>query len=104
MTNREYLSTVLSKFNITDAEIDVIMLNQSIEPSEDVNDVRSLKIAVYNEFSNILPVANVSEGGFSLSWNFEAVKKWYSLLANELGLEDVLNDAQNSVSDASYIM
>lgn len=33
---------------------------------------------------------NVSEGGYSISWNMDAVKLYYSALANELGVENVL--------------
>ena len=33
---------------------------------------------------------NVSEGGYSISWNMEAVKLYYAALCNELGKENVL--------------
>lgn len=104
MTNREYLTATLSKFSLTENDVELIAINQEIYLDEDVSDVKSLKTAIYNEFSFVLPLANVSEGGLSISWNFEAVKKYYSLLAQELGLDDVLNDAQDSISNASYLM
>jgi hypothetical protein len=40
--------------------------------------------------SEILPVANISEGGFSLSWNMDALKMWYNALCKELGKENIL--------------
>jgi hypothetical protein len=33
---------------------------------------------------------NVSEGGYSISWNMDAVKLFYAALCNELGVENVL--------------
>lgn len=104
MTNREYLNATLSKFSISETDIELIAINQNILLDEDVSDAKLLKTAIYNEFSQILPIANISEGGFSISWNFDAVKKFYSLLAQELGLDDVLNDAEDRISDASYMM
>ena len=95
MTNREYLTATLSKFSLSETDVELIAINQEIYLDEDVSDVKSLKTAIYNEFSFVLPLANISEGGLSISWNFEAVKKYYSLLAQELGLDDVLNDAQD---------
>ena len=34
---------------------------------------------------------NVTEGGYSVSWNMEAVKLFYRALCNELGAPDVLS-------------
>jgi hypothetical protein len=33
---------------------------------------------------------NISEGGYSISWNMEAAKLFYNSLCSELGLENVL--------------
>ena len=33
---------------------------------------------------------NVTEGGYSVSWNMDAVKLFYNALCNELGKENVL--------------
>ena len=33
---------------------------------------------------------NVSEGGYSVSWNIDAIKLFYNALCNELGKENVL--------------
>lgn len=99
MTYREYITTTLSKFFISPDEIEVIMLNQEIAPDDDV-DPKVAKKAMYNEFSHILPVANMSEGGASTSWNMESVLLWYSLLASELGLPDMTKE-DNTIKDYS---
>lgn len=99
MTYKEYITYTLSKFYISPEEIDVIMLNQNIAPDENV-EPKIAKIAMYNEFSQILPVANMSEGGTSTTWNMEGVLLWYSLLASELGKPD-MTKKDNTIKDYS---
>lgn len=36
---------------------------------------------------------SISESGFSVSWNVEGIKKWYSYLCHRYGIEDELSDA-----------
>ncbi len=103
MTRKEYLMKMLSRFNVSEDDVDLIMINQNISIDGEIN-VKDLKTAIYNEFTQFLPLANISEGGLSINWNMETLKLYYSQLAKELGLEDLLNDRQNSVSDASYLM
>lgn len=91
MTYTEYFSAICSRFNFTETDIQILLLNQAAlipDPDEDV-DVNTAKRALYKEFSSMIPLYNVSEGGYSVSWNIEALKLWYSAIANELGLEDV---------------
>ena len=35
-------------------------------------------------------MCNVSEGGYSVTWNMEAVKMWYNAMCDELGIENAL--------------
>lgn len=98
MTYKEYITKTLNRFYVSPDDIEILMLNQSIDPEADV-DVHAAKMAVYKEFSSILPVANMSEGGSSVTWITENVLTWYSLLASELGMPDVMND--NTVKDLS---
>ena len=87
-TNREYLQAALSKFNLTADDIELIMVEYpNLEGSLDA---KACKEAIYSKFSAILPVANVSEGGFSVSWNIEAIKMYYQTLCNELGKPNML--------------
>lgn len=105
MTTREYLTATLSKFNVSEKDIDLLYVNQGIE-TEDL-DVNAVKLAIYNEFSSLLPLANISEGGLSITWNMDALKIWYSLLAKQLGKEDVLKSISGKdveVNDVSYLM
>ena len=101
MNYKEYLTATLSRFNLSDADIDLIIINQGLEGGE--LDVKTAKMAIFKEFSLILPLANISEGGLSISWNIDALKMWYSQLANELGEVDLLNVKSDTVQDMSYL-
>ena len=91
MTNIEYLTKSLSGLNVTESDIDIILLKSSLEAS-DTADVVACDTAVYNRMSVVLKgvMQNVSEGGYSISWNMDAIKLYYSALCNELGKENVL--------------
>lgn len=104
MNVREYLTATLSKFQLSPSDIDLIMINQGLTEEEPV-DVMTVKTAIYNEFSALIPVMDISEGSMSIKWNMAGLSAWYSLLAKELGKEDVLaslNAPDNSVNNASF--
>lgn len=77
--------------NLSPDDIEIIMVKAGID-GDGVADVTSCDMAVYNRFSVILGAIthNVSEGGYSISWNMDAVKMYYTALANELGMDNVL--------------
>lgn len=87
-TNRDYLQKALSRFNLSSDDIELIIVEHP--ELEGSFDVKACKLAIYNSMSAILPMANVSEGGYSVSWNMDALRIWYSALCKELGTENVL--------------
>lgn len=91
MTNKQYLTKALSGLNILEDDIDIVLLKASLDGEAEA-DVRACDVATYQRMSVILKrvMQNVSEGGYSISWNVEAVKLYYNALCNELGLENVL--------------
>jgi hypothetical protein len=91
MTNKQYLTKSLNGLNVSEDDIDVILLKSGID-GEETADVQVCDKAVYKRMSVILKgtTQNVSEGGYSILWNMEAVKLFYNALCNELGLENVL--------------
>lgn len=105
MNKETYLKKLLNRFNVSDDDIEILMINQNINGKEYVaDDVDDLKMAVYHEFSRLLPLADISEGGFSVKWNTEAFRMWYSALANELAMDDILNqDNSTEINDRSYL-
>ena len=91
MTNKEYLTKSLNGLNVNEDDIDIILVKAGLN-ADDVVDVKVCDVAVYNRMSVVLKgmLQNVSEGGYSISWNMDAVKMYYNALCNELGKENVL--------------
>lgn len=91
MTNKEYITKSLNGLNISEDDIDVILLKGSVDADAPA-DSRACDMAVYHRMSAVVKsvMQNVSEGGYSISWNMEAVKLFYVALCNELGVENVL--------------
>lgn len=88
---------------MTEDDIDIILLKSELDADADV-DVRGCDMATYNRMSVLFKAAllNVSEGGYSVSWNMDAVKLFYSALCRELGLDNVLY-ARPKVRNRSHI-
>lgn len=91
ITNKEYLSKSLGNLNVSDDDIDVILLKAGMDADAPA-DIAGCDLAAYNRFSVVLAsmTQNVSEGGYSISWNMDAVKLWYNAVCRELGKENVL--------------
>jgi hypothetical protein len=91
MTNKEYLTKSLNGLDVSTDDIELILLKAGIDGDLDV-DLSACDKAVYNRMSIVLKgmMQNISEGGYSISWNMDAVKLFYNALCNELGLENVL--------------
>lgn len=91
MTNKEYLTKSLASLNVSPDDIEIIMVKSDVDGDAPV-DTASCDMAVYNRFSIVLGAMshNVSEGGYSVSWNMDAVKMYYNALCNELGMENIL--------------
>lgn len=103
MTSGEYLTRLLSRFGLAEPDVEMILLNQNLS-AEETADVPALKAALYNEFTSLIPLADITEGGYSVKWNMESIKLWYSQLAKELGKENILDDmAGDEIRDASYL-
>lgn len=91
MTNKEYVTKTLNGLNISDDDIEIIMLKGSVDADAPA-DTNACDMAVYRRMSAVIKgmTQNVSEGGYSISWNMDAVKLFYAALCNELGVENVL--------------
>lgn len=88
-TNKEYLTAKLSKFGLSESDIDLIIIeNTSLSGSLDVN---ACKLAIYKSMTSILPTADVTESDYSIRWNLEVLKLWYNSLCTELGKDNVLS-------------
>lgn len=96
MTYKQWITTTLGRFNMTAQDIEMILVNQQQaipNPDGEVN-VRIAKTALVREFASIIPLANITEGGYSQKWKWEAIKAWYNLTCRELGIAPIDLDAK----------
>lgn len=97
MTVKEYISSKFQSFGIQVSEADLLdmPLNAKKELSDEVNrdaiDAISVAMARFIP-SLLLRATSISESGFSMSWNIQGIKDYYSLLCKQYGLKDELND------------
>lgn len=91
MTNREYLEKSLSGLGLSQDDYEIIALKSEIDLEGDV-DTKVCDNAIYNRMSVVLSATlqNITEGGYSISWNMEAVKLYYTSLCNEIGKPNIL--------------
>ena len=88
MTYKDWFLKTGKRFGIEAGDVELILLNQiELIPDEDATvDPKTAKPALVKELANVIPLANVSEGGYTVSWNMEAIKLWYKLTCGELGI------------------
>jgi len=88
MTYREWITATAKRFGATAEDVELILANQTalIPDAEADADPTTAKKALVAEFASVIPLANVSEGGYNVSWNWEAVKMWYDITCGELGI------------------
>ena len=97
MIVREYISSKFQSFGIQVPEADLLdmSLNAKVAIDDDVmsDNVDSISVAIARFIpSLLLRPTSINESGFSMSWNTQGVKDYYSLLCKKYGLKDELND------------
>lgn len=97
MTIKEYISNKFQSFGIQVSEADLLdmSLNAKMDLEEEVSQdgIGSVSVAMARFIpSLLLRATSISESGFSMSWNIEGIKDYYSLLCRKYGIEDELND------------
>ena len=97
MTVNEYISQKFQSFgiNLSEADLFDMCLNAKIsgedEMNEDCHDRVPVAIAKFIP-SLLLRATSISESGFSMSWNLEGIKQYYSFLCKMYGLKDELSN------------
>lgn len=97
MNVREYISSKFQSFGIQLSEAD--LLDMSLNAREDLDNevsqynIGAVSVAVARFIpSLLLRATSIGESGFSMSWNIQGIKDYYSLLCRQYGLKDELND------------
>lgn len=96
MTIREYISEKLAAFGkLSDADLADVGLDVNAEYSEaDAENVGKCICSIVEEKILAPYVSNVSESGFSMSWNRDNLAKYYLWLCRKYGItpnDDVLS-------------
>ncbi len=90
MTNLQYITSQLERFGLTETDMTAILIAQGLTPGDTAN-VPEVKQAIYGEIPLLIAgLQDVSESGYSIKWNIPGIKAWYTILAKELGKEDLL--------------
>lgn len=95
MTVKEYISDKFQSFGIQVSEADLLdmSLNSNASPDDEVTSTGAVSVAIAKFIpSLLLRATSISESGFSMSWNTQGIKDYYSLLCRQYGLKDELND------------
>jgi hypothetical protein len=102
MTYKEWIAKTAAKFQIGPDDVELILCNQStlIPDPEATVDVITAKKALCLEFATLIPLANIGEGGYSISWNWDALKFWYNGTCAEVGIVPI---GQSKIRDKSNI-
>lgn len=97
MTVADYIRGKFQTFGITVSEADLLELSLSsgISGEDEMNqqNIGLVSVAMAGFIpSLLLRATSISENGFSMSWNTQGLKEYYSFLCKKYGLEDTLSD------------
>ena len=97
MSIKEYISSKFQSFGIQVSEADLLDMSLNarvnIENDVDADVIDNISVAIARFIpSLLLRPSSINESGFSMSWNTQGVKDYYSLLCKKYGLKDELND------------
>lgn len=96
MTVNEYISQRFQTFGVQLSEADLLdmCLSSKISGEDEMNKDCYGRVSVaMARFipSLLLRATSISESGFSMSWNIQGIKDYYSFLCKKYGLKDELN-------------
>lgn len=91
MKIKEYIRQRFGTFGVHLSDAD--LLGITMEEGEVTEDnISKVEVAIVRYIPNLLLRPNsVSESGFSMSWDKQGMKDFYSIKCKEYGLEDLLN-------------
>jgi hypothetical protein len=95
MTVKEYITGKFQQFGIKLSDADLADVEIHVNPDEAYTQSNQkdayLAIALHIVPFYLLRAKSIEENGFSISWDNDALLKWYSWLCNYLDIDDSLN-------------
>lgn len=96
MTVNDYILQKFQTFgvNLSEADLFDICLNAKISGGGDERGLPNTGVGGNCEVhpSLLLRATSISESGFSMSWNIQGIKDYYSFLCKQYGLKDELGN------------
>ena len=97
MTVNDYIQKKFQTFGINLSEADLwdMCLNSKISGEDEMNEdcYGRVSVAIVKFIpSLLLRATSISESGFSMSWNIQGIKDYYSWLCKQYGLKDELSN------------
>ena len=93
-TITEFITAKFTKYgiNISVSELEYLGISFGFDPTETltVSNTEKAKLSIASMIPEILLMPNISEGGYSISHNYPGLKDYYSMLCDELGIENKL--------------
>ena len=99
MTIRDYISQRLTAFGATDADFAMLEASMPVDLTAEysADNDKDVHVALISALEPMLLAprrTNISESGFSVSWDFKGVGSWYRWLCRRYGVmpsEEVLD-------------
>lgn len=97
MTVREYITSKFQSFGINLSEADLIDISMSVNLDDEITEanrmdaLRAVATSVIPQL--LLRATTIIENGFHVTWDNDALLKYYAWLCDHLGIEDTLNNS-----------
>nr|DAD85474.1 MAG TPA: hypothetical protein [Siphoviridae sp. ctDcW16] len=96
MTVNDYIQQKFQTYGINLSEADLLdmCLNAKVSGEDEMNEdcYGRVSVAIAKFIpSLLLRATSISESGFSMSWNIQGIKDYYSFLCKQYGLKDELS-------------
>jgi hypothetical protein len=103
MTKKEALQAVLTGISVMDATLEKALLDNELTGADTYtkDDVKTIDLCAIDVLQAVLSMQNVSEGGYSISTNVEAVKARLLYLANKHNISEVLDQYKPTLRGVS---
>lgn len=98
MTVNDYIQKKFQSFGIQLSEADLLDIVEDAgldngEVERDASNRTRVSVAIAKFIpSLLLRATSISESGFSMSWNIQGIKDYYSFLCKQYGLKDELGN------------
>lgn len=103
MTVNDYIQQKFQTFGVQLSEADLLdmCLSANVNGEDEVDQNCHIYVSVaIAKFipSLLLRATSISESGFSMSWNIQGIKDYYSFLCKKYGLKDEVNSNKAKAS------